>query len=173
MDAPERLEYDYERRVRANSPTYDDIYFPTTLLFYERGANLIHNEKRLQHMYLELEYYITDVLGKERIETKQMDMYKGTVKKWQVLDDEQFSRDQIEKVQSAISAPSPDELERFKEESDVKMTLPISNQNVSEWRDKRRAIDSADFNAKLIEFEQKRDQNYFVKRFEKPKELTQ
>lgn len=124
-------------------------------------------------MYLELEYYITDVLGKERIETKQMDMYKGTVKKWQVLDDEQFSRDQIEKVQSAISAPSPDELERFKEESDVKMTLPISNQNVSEWRDKRRAIDSADFNAKLIEFEQKRDQNYFVKRFEKPKELTQ
>jgi hypothetical protein len=42
-----------------------------------------------------------------------MDLYKGTVKKWQVLDDSAFDRDQIEKLQAAIRAPLPDELELY------------------------------------------------------------
>jgi hypothetical protein len=152
---------------------YDAEYNPQYLLFYERGATGIENEKRIQHMYLEFEHLLTEVLGRKRIETKEMDMYKGTVKKWQVLDDQQFSKDQIDKVQAAIKAPSSDELERYRDENQVKMKLPITNANVSDWRDKKRAIDSADFNSKLIEFERKRNENYFMKRYDRKKELTE
>lgn len=148
-----------------------DIYEPEYLMFYKRGAAGHVNEARIRNMYLELRYMVEEIYGKERIETKQMDMYRGTVKKWQVLDDQAFERDQIEKIQSAIKAPSPAELEQFKEESLTKMTLPITNKNVSDWRDKKRAIDTADFNAKLVEFDRHRNENYFMKRYERPKQL--
>lgn len=149
----------------------ETTYRPEFFMNFPRGASPIYNDKRIQHMYLEVEYYITEVAGKQRIESQEMDMYKGTVKKWQVLDEQAFTKDQVDKVQSAIKAPSSDELDQFKEESETKMTLPISNSNVSQWRDKRRAIDTADFNAKLIEFEKNRSENFFMKRYERPKEL--
>jgi hypothetical protein len=155
----------------AMSKYIDDCYEPEYLMFYKRGAAGHVNEARIRNMYAEITFMIEEIYGKERIETKEMDMYRGTVKKWQVLDDEGFSRDQIEKIQSAIKAPSPAELEWFKEESVTKMTLPISNKNVSDWRDKKRAIDSADFNAKLVEFERHRNENFFVKRYDRPKQL--
>jgi len=150
---------------------YDELYHPEFLWFYERGATGVGDDPVIQHTYLSMEYFIEEILGKERIETGQMDMYKGTVKKWQVLDDEQFSKDQVDKIQSSIKAPISDELEQYEEGNKVKMTLPINNSNVSEWRDKRRAIDNADFNSKLIEFEKKRHENYFMKRYERPKQL--
>ena len=56
-------------------------------------------------------------LGAERIKTKKMKMYKGEVKKWQVLDEDCFERDEIKKIQQAIKAPSPDELDMYKEKS--------------------------------------------------------
>ena len=40
-------------------------------------------------------------------------MYKGTVKKWQVLDDKTFDRDEVRKMQAAIRAPLPEELELY------------------------------------------------------------
>lgn len=40
-------------------------------------------------------------------------MYKGTTKKWQILDDAVFDRDQIEKLQAAVNAPSPTQLEEW------------------------------------------------------------
>lgn len=40
-------------------------------------------------------------------------MYKGTVKKWQVLDDSTYDREEITKMQKAIKAPIPDELEYY------------------------------------------------------------
>lgn len=166
----EKLQID-EDLHGANLTEIDDLYRPNFLWFYERGADGCGDDPNVKFTYLSIEHYIEDVLGKERIETKQMDMYKGTVKKWQVLDDEQFSGDQVDRVQNSIKAPVKDELDRYEEQNNVKMTLPINNQNVSEWRDKRRAIDNADFNSKLIEFEKKRHQNYFMKRYERPKSL--
>jgi hypothetical protein len=163
--------YQFQENDRWGSPFTEDLYEPQFLLFYERGAMGCGDDPKIKHMFLELEYYFEEILGKERIETKQMDMYKGTVKKWQVLDPEAYSQDQIDKVQNAIKAPLADELDRFAEESDVKMPLPISNKNVGEWRDKKKATDNADFNSKLIEFERKRSENYFMKRYERPKQL--
>ena len=44
-------------------------------------------------MQVELEYWIEDVIGAEQIKTKKVNLYKGTPKKWQVLDDLAFDRD--------------------------------------------------------------------------------
>ena len=42
-----------------------------------------------------------------------MNMLKGTPKKWQVLDDEAFDREEIDKMQAAIRAPLAYELEMY------------------------------------------------------------
>ena len=44
-------------------------------------------------MFVELEYWIEDVIGGNQIKTKQVEFYKGKPKKWQVLDDKAFDRD--------------------------------------------------------------------------------
>ena len=99
-------------------------------------------------------------------------MYKGTVKKWQLLDDHAHDRDQVEKLQVAISAPLPEELEMYKEKHAVPFTLPINNANASAWRDETRAIDDADFDIKQLEYEQDKRKKWFIERFEKVKEIA-
>ena len=49
----------------------------------------------------------------KQIREKKLQMYKGTVKKWQILDDDAHDRDQIEKLQAAVQAPLPEELEMY------------------------------------------------------------
>ena len=104
-----------------------------------------------------------------------MDMLKGTPKKWQILDDKAFDRDQIEKIQAAARAPLPDELEMYRDKHSKPMQLPINNANVSQWRDEQRAIDGlgADFDPKLIEQERDKRKKYYLERFEKPLELRE
>lgn len=75
-------------------------------------------------------------------------MYKGQTKKWQVLNDEAFDRDQIEKIQQAIKAPSADELDYNLEHTKTSINLPLTNYNVERWRDDLYFNDSADFSAK-------------------------
>ena len=53
------------------------------------------------------------------------------------------------------------------------MTLPITNTNVSAWRDDARAIDTADFDPQFIEYDRERRKKYFLERYEKPKELAE
>lgn len=167
------MEYLKEFKVKGLGPGYADEYDDREyMLFFPRGASPIANDMRHQHMFNELENILEEVGIKDRIDNQEMDMYKGTIKKWQVLDDQGFAKDQIDKVQSAIKAPISDELERYRDENNVKLPMPINNANASQWRDKKRAIDSADFNAKLIEFEHKRHENYFLKRYERPKEIS-
>ena len=100
-----------------------------------------------------------------------MKLYKGTTKKWQVLDDAVFDRDQIEKLQAAIHAPSPAQLEAWKEKHDVPMKLPATNQNVAAWRDESLAVESADFDPALLTEQRKQKKNEYLGRFEAPKEL--
>ena len=60
----------------------------------------------------------------------------------------------------------------YKEKHNRKMQLPITNQNVYAWRDDERAIDTADFDPKLIEYDREKRKQYFIERFEKPHELS-
>ena len=155
------------------SPTYEDIYTPAYIKFHPRSASPIANDKRMQTAFLNMQWLFEEVIEKQHIESKEMKMYKGNTKKWQILCDQAFARDQIEKIQKAIKGPSPDELERWNEDDQRLMKLPITNANVSEWRDKKLAAESADFNPKMIDYERERGQVEFMKRYEKPKELAE
>ena len=141
---PEENKY-YHENFAAWNWGLDDVYQPTYFTFFDRG-NGIQNDKRTQQAFLELEYILEDVMLQDRKKTQQVEMYKGQVKKWQILDDDAFDRDQIEKIQSAVKAPSPAELEEYQEKSKTPLNLPITNQNVYKWRDEPLASDSADFN---------------------------
>ena len=79
-------------------------------------------------MFREMEFWIEDVIGGEQIRTKQKKFYKGTPKKWQVLDDNAHDRDQIELMQQATQAPMPEELERYEEAGKVPLYGPIHNE---------------------------------------------
>ena len=49
-------------------------------------------------MFVELEYWIEEVIGAPQMERGGINTYKGEPKKWQILDDDCFDRDQIEKL---------------------------------------------------------------------------
>jgi len=59
----------------------------------ERGVTGMENNPRMKEMFVEMEYWIEEVIGKQRITEKKVKAYKGTPKKWQILDDECFDRD--------------------------------------------------------------------------------
>jgi len=42
---------------------------------------------------LEFEYWIENVIGEKRIREQKVKMYKGQVKKWQILDDNEHDRE--------------------------------------------------------------------------------
>lgn len=100
-------------------------------------------------------------------------MYKGTVKKWQILDDNAHDRDQIEKMQAAVQAPLPDELEMYQAKHKVPMQLPFSNENVTAWRDEPLAMSSADFNPEQLQLDRDRRRTFFIERYEAPKQLKE
>jgi hypothetical protein len=123
-------------------------------------------------MFVELEYWIEDLIGAQQIKEKKINMYKGTPKKWQVLDDKAFDRDQVEKIQAAIMAPHPDELEMYEQKHKKPMQLPFNNENASAWRDEPKAIDFADFDPEFVQIDRQRTKKFFLERYEKPRELT-
>lgn len=53
----------------------------------------MESDPRMKSIFVELEMWIEDVIGAQQIADKEVQMYKGTVKKWQVLDDSEHDRD--------------------------------------------------------------------------------
>lgn len=92
---------------------YDHEYDHVTTIWRDRGFSGFLNEPRLRQIQVDLEYWIEEVIGKKQITEGKCKFYKGTVKKWQVLDDDAFDRDQVEKLQAAVQAPLPEELEMY------------------------------------------------------------
>lgn len=77
---------------------YAHEYNPVQVQWRDRGATGFLNEPRTREIFVELEYWIEDVIGERQIREKKLNFYKGTPKKWQVLDDHAFDRDQVEKM---------------------------------------------------------------------------
>ncbi len=151
----------------------EDDYHPRQFIWRDRGVTGFENDPIMREIFVELEFMIENIIGYNRIKDKKMNMLKGTPKKWQVLDDGTFDREEVEKMQAAIRAPLPDELEMFQEKHSKPMQLPINNTNVSAWRDDQRAIDTADFDPQFLEYDRERRRKYFLERYEKPKELAE
>ena len=152
---------------------YDDDYAQVQIQYRDRDATGMGGEIRMKAMFVELEFWIENVIGAEQIQKKQINMYKGQVKKWQILDDAAHPREQIEKIQAAVQAPLPEELEMYKEKHSVPMQLPFNNQNATAWRDEAKAIDSADFDPDFLQIDREKRRRFFIERYEKPKELTE
>lgn len=127
----------------------------------------------MKSMFVDLEFWIENVIGADQIREKKVNMYKGTVKKWQILDDTAHPRDEIERIQAAVQAPLPEELEMYKEKHSVPQQLPFNNQNATAWRDEARAIDSADFDPDFLQIDREKRARFFLERYEKPRELTE
>merc|ERR1719345_278216 len=106
----------------------------------------------MRSIFVELEHWIENVIGAKQIHDKQIMFYKGTPKKWQILDDDMVGveRESIEQMQAAVQAPLPEELEMYQEKHSVPMQLPFSDANVAKWRDEPKATDSADFDPEFL-----------------------
>jgi len=87
---------------------YDDDYHQIQCNWRPRGVTGIENSPRMKEMFVETEYMIEEMVGKHQIVEGKIHPYKGTTKKWQILDDDCFDRDQIEKMQTAVDAPMPE-----------------------------------------------------------------
>ena len=77
---------------------YNDDYNQYNISFNPRGVTGMENSPRMKEMFVELEYWVEEVIGKPQTLNKGVMAYKGTAKKWQILDDDCFDRDQIEKL---------------------------------------------------------------------------
>jgi|EP00353_Schmidingerella_taraikaensis_P011012 hypothetical protein len=115
----------------------DEEYDQVTFIVggYDKDYSGISNDWRMRQLVTEYEYWIEDVIGEKRIREQKFKMYKGTVKKWQVLDDDAHSRDQIELLQAAVQAPLPEELEMYREKHDKYFVGEVNNENCRLWRD--------------------------------------
>lgn len=151
----------------------EDDYHQNHFIFRERGATGIENDPIMRQIFLDLEYMVEEVIGAKRIKDKKMDMYKGTPKRWQILDDETHDREQVIKLQAAVRAPLPDELEFYEDKHNKPLQLPPTNKNVEVWRDDARAADTADFDPKFLDYDRERRKKFFLERYEKPKELAE
>ena len=146
---PENLKHIIEN-VSPYLGDLDNDYHPVYVDYNPRGFSGFENDARSKQIFVELEYWIENIIGAKQIKEKKIQMYKGTVKKWQILDDSTIDRDQIERLQASVQAPLPEELEMYKEKHSGPMKLPFTNENVTAWRDEPLAIESADFNPEFL-----------------------
>jgi hypothetical protein len=99
----------------------DDDYDQVNIMYNPRGATGFENDAKSKQIIVETERWIEDIVGAQQIKEKKLDFYKGTIKKWQILDDAEHDPDQIVKMQAAVQAPLPEELEMYKEKHSVPM----------------------------------------------------
>lgn len=73
----------------------DEEYDQVTFMVggYDRDYSGISNDWKSRQLLCEYEYWIEQVIGAKRIREQRIPMYKGTVKKWQILDDDAHDRD--------------------------------------------------------------------------------
>lgn len=151
----------------------DRVYNPQQLQWYPRGFSGMDHNTRMKEMFVELEYQIEEVIGKPRKENKEVHAYKGQPKKWQILDDDCFDRDQIEKLQASANAPLPEQLEQWKEKHSKPLPLPVTNETIRQWRDEPTATDQVDFDPKLLAQARTQTEKLYLDRYEKPAEITE
>ena len=149
----------------------DHAYNAVEHQFWDREYSGLDSQARYKTIAVELERMIEKDMGGKQIAAGKVNFYKGTIKKWQVLDDDAHEPEQIEKIQSVIQAPLPEELEMYQEKGKIPMQLPFNDENARAWRDEARANDSADFDPEFLSIDRERRKKFFIERYEQPKQL--
>jgi len=94
---------------------------------------------------------------KETNDNKQ-NIYVGRTKAWQVVPDF-YGKDQVDKVQAAIGAPLQDQLDEWENEnSNKKVQMPITNENVHKFRDDPDHYENLDHDYDRIVYERSKKQ---------------
>ena len=114
---------------------YDDDYNQVNQVYNNRGVTGFENDARAKRFFVEMEYWIEEVIGKSQLIKQEVGAYKGTPKKWQILSDTCFDREQVEKLQQYADAPMPEQLESWAEGSNKPIKAPFNNQTFATWRD--------------------------------------
>ena len=87
-------------------------------------------------------------------------MYVGRTKMWQVLPDT-HPKDQVDKVQAAISAPLSDQLDEWdNENTNKKLECPINNETFHKFRDVPDYQENLDHDYERILYERQKNQTY-------------
>jgi len=60
-----------------------------------RGVTGMENNPEMKRVFVELECLMEEHWGRHRIADKGVAAYKGTTKKWQILDDSVYSREEV------------------------------------------------------------------------------
>ncbi len=60
----------------------EDDYHQTQWLWTERGFTGMHMDAQMKNIFVDLELFIEEYIGKKFIQDKKRMIYKGTVKKW-------------------------------------------------------------------------------------------
>lgn len=85
-------------------------------------------------------------------------VYMGRTKAWQAIPDF-YGKEQVDKVQIAIQAPTQDQLDEWDQENESKVLhLPINNENVHKFRDHPDYIDTIDHDYDSIVYERQKKQ---------------
>jgi len=142
---------------------FEDDYHPKHDVYRPRGATGFEGQTRAKEMFIELEWWIEEVVGKQRRLQGGVKAYKGTPKKWQVLDDAVFDADQVAKLQGAMDAPLPEQLDAWAEKhGNSFIQAPFNNENIHKWRDDPAYNDSADFDPKLLGYDREEKKRIFL-----------
>jgi len=76
----------------------EDTYNPLHWVHHNRGVTAIDGNSYMKEIFVSLETYIEEDVVQHRTSTGKIETYKGQPKKWQILDDDCFDRDQIRKI---------------------------------------------------------------------------
>ena len=87
---------------------YNDDYNQFNMRFNDRTVTGMDNCPRMKEAFVDMEYWIEEIIGSSLVINKEVKAYKGTTKKWQILDDDCHDREEIEKIQNAADAPLPE-----------------------------------------------------------------
>lgn len=60
----------------------ENAYNQVQLNWANRGVTGMENSPRMKECFVDLEYWIEEVYGKQRIAEGKVEAYKGTTKKW-------------------------------------------------------------------------------------------
>eukprot|EP00826_Nyctotherus_ovalis_P065757 TRINITY_DN9674_c0_g2_i1.p2 TRINITY_DN9674_c0_g2~~TRINITY_DN9674_c0_g2_i1.p2 ORF type:complete len:110 (-),score=36.03 TRINITY_DN9674_c0_g2_i1:98-427(-) len=101
-------------------------------------------------------------------------LYRGNPRSWLPVDDELYGKgkaqlrlvEEAKKVQQKLGAPVPEQLEYWEDNFHDPIPLPLTNENLSRWRDRRRVEFAVDFNPQDIAEGRRREQRLFYDRFD-------
>lgn len=168
----ESLEEDKKPLTRYTEDAMLYAYYPPILKSYNRATAVDFDPIQKQAM-LEQEEQIRYMLARNQ-RRMVLPLYRGNPRHWMPVDNELYGKgkqgvkflEQAKKVQKALGDPMPEQLKYWEENFHDPIPLPLTNENLSRWRDRRRVEFSSNFNPEDLAEGRLREQSFYYDRFD-------